>query len=1358
MNIAASIEPSQKESPCWSSPADAPLTLAQRRVWSLSQIGGDHVMGAYCIKFHIQGLLDVDAAMRAIRLLGARHGALQTRFLRSAGGRIDQQIDARPLEARFIDLSSNEKSRRDEEAQSQIQSDACFDLSDGPPAHALLLRFAQDEYLIALTIHPIVCDAASLRVIGHDFANFLSAESRDETPRQPTLGQDVGFGAAEQKWLRSEACGTALNFWRNHIPRGPATAIFPTRHQNLREQTDGRGCYDFTLRQESSRGLRQLENHIRRPVSILLLTAFSVLVSRYNLQCGATLGLVIENREDAARRAEVGRFEDVVPLLVRLTTGLTFSQAAQQMATALAEATAHQTPFERIAQEISDRDGEAVGSFIQALFEHRGPVSFASALSPGFTIDRVETSGSRADAPIVLTTQENADGTITGRINFADGLFDPKIIQRAATHFIRIIDAATADPDIALRDIQLLNAEELDDLSAPYPDAECDDVRPIHEIIAAQAQRQPEAPAIYHGESCWRHGELDKAANRLAHQLRELGAGSEICVGIALRRSPEAIMAILAVLKAGAAFVPIDPDHPQVRIRHMLKDAGVTIVLTENALRRLIPDDVDVTILAIDQAGPDLPVHAPDAVIAPHQLAYVIYTSGSTGAPKGVAVEHGPLSRHCQSTVRVYEMNAQSCELAFLPFSSDGGHERWITPLMVGGSVVLPDRLWTPEETFAAMRRHGVNNASFPTAYLQHLAEWAATTGSAPPLRLYSFGGEGLPQKTFDLLSSALKAQWLINGYGPTETIMTPMVWKVRAGAGFEGLYAPIGRAVGRRRIYILDKDLNPAPIGVTGELYIGGDGVARGYVGNPALTAERFVKDPFGGADGRLYRSGDLARWRDDGSVEFIGRSDHQVKLRGFRIELGEIETALRAEPNVSECAVILLTESGRQPALVAYVVPAKGTTLDPVGLRKNLARQLPDYMTPSAVLIMDRLPLNANAKLDRAALPSPAASGQDLAPPTTKWEEALVRIWRDVLGLSEIGVTQNFFEIGGNSIAALRILSKIKLLHPDTSVSIADLFNHQDIRALAPLVDSKRARSAEAEIIRLRANGDKPTLYCFPGLLVSTREYMRLVDYLGPDQPATGFLCYSLSEDKKIDASVEEITARYADRIRSESKGRPCFFLGWSWGGLLAYEAARMLKDDIDLRLIAMVDVCDMDTDFAVGAVPAFKPGERDELQRRIIGWLVETRMRADWDRLLGSMDAQAYDQFLRFVGNSEEDLPTDGPDIGSREHTFWVLIDNALIFRRYHMKPFDCPISSWAAEDSLNRGLNLIDWRSLSREARAAEIIPGTTHLHIIGATAFHARLALHIDEAFDLSKREPAKTKANDFFQMTRGSRL
>jgi amino acid adenylation domain-containing protein len=1020
--------------------------------------------------------------------------------------------------------------------------------------------------------------------------------------------------------------------------------------------------------------------------------------------------------------------------MITLSTDMTFGEAVAYVRDVLDDALSHRVPYERVAQEISDRDGEDGRNFIQAIYEHRPRLLDPRCLGGELRVDALPSLNLRGDAGAVFLTAESMEGVIDGYLGFSMDLFDPAIIEQAARHFVRIAEAAVSGPATALRAIALLDIKELEFLTAPYPDQEASGSRPIHEMIAARARERPGAPAIFHGESCWTYRQLEMAANCLAGRLIALGVKDGACVGVALRKSPQAIAAVLAVLKAGGAFVPVDPDHPLARNRHVLEDSHASVVITETAFRQGLLQAFKGQILEIDAIdfGQES-VYAPNILVPLSQLAYVIYTSGSTGVPKGVAVSHGPLTRHCQSTAKIYEMDHRSCELAFLPFSSDGGHERWIVPLMAGGSVVLPDRLWTAGETFTAMRRYGVTNASFPTAYLQQLAEWAADySGDVPHLRLYSFGGEGLSKKTFDLLSRALRTEWLINGYGPTETVMTPMVWKIRAGECFDGTFAPIGRAVGLRRTYILDEDLNPVPVGVTGELFIGGDGLAQGYFSNPALTAERFIADPFGNGGGRLYRTGDLARWREDGCVEFLGRVDHQIKLRGYRIEPGEIEAALRAVPGVGECAVILHNDEGRPPALAAYVIPEAGKALDPQELRRQLAKRLPEYMVPSAIVMLDRLPLTANAKLDRSALPSPGSSSADLAAPETEHEETLAGMWRDVLAIPAVGVTQNFFEIGGNSMAALRILSRIRAVWPQSSIGIADLFNHQDIRSLAPLLDRKHEASPAAQTVRLRATGKKPMLYCFPGLLVSTREYMRLVDYLGPEQPATGFLCYSLSEVKKIDASVEEITSPYAEQIRAESKGQPCFFLGWSWGGLLAFEAARMLGSDVDVRLIGMVDVCDMDTDFAVGAIPKFAPGERDELHRRVCAWLQDTKMRHEWDRLLGSMDAESYEQFLRFVGNSEEDLPVDGPEIGSREHTFWVLIDNALIFRRYRMLPYDCPVYSWAAEDSLNRGLNLIDWRRFSRHAKPAEIIPGTTHLHIIGATPFHARLAQRIDE--------------------------
>jgi amino acid adenylation domain-containing protein len=1102
----------------------------------------------------------------------------------------------------------------------------------------------------------------------------------------------------------------------------------PTRFNAAGYAGAERRRIQFSIPKEVSAAARALAVDHKVHEETVLAAAFAAVLVR----CGASPDLQVGLLAGTHSPRQVRRSEQIVPLKLGIATSLPMAELCRAISAAREIAAAYPAPYEHSIAAIQTHEERTQEAIVKSLFEYRPAIGISQTAE-----DLLPEIASRSDVELALVVQPNAQGGLTGLIDYAYDLYDHRLVARAALHFERTLMQMAVRSGLRIKDIALVSAEELDSLSAPYEDLEKNDDRTVHQHISAHARRNPEKTAIIFADEVWSQGRVEREANRLAHRLVALGVGAEVTVAIAIKRSPQAIVAILATLKAGGAYIPVEPDHPQTRNHHILRDGGVRAILTNSWLLDSIPDGLDATVLELDKLDlSNEPEHAPDVPVHKDQLAYVMYTSGSTGLPKGVAVEHGPLTHHLQNTSRVYGMSAESRELPFLPFSSDGGHERWMNPLMEGGSIILPDQpLWTPEETLTAMRKHGANNASIPTTYLQQLAEWADLTDGAPPARLYSFGGEALPQQTFELLSRALKSTTLINGYGPTETIMTPLVWRVQAGETFEGTYAPIGRPVGNRRCYVLDPDLNPCPIGVTGELYIGGEGIARGYIGKPDVTADRFIPDPFSKEGGRLYRSGDLTRWRDDGTVEFVGRVDHQVKLRGYRIELGEIETALLDHPSVGEALVVLRDDDAKgEKMLVAYVVPKQGKDIDGADLHASLECTLPAYMVPSAVMPLAAMPINPNSKLDRFALPAPRPVQRAIVPPANAREEEMLEIWRQVLKLDAISVEDNFFAIGGNSLGAIRILSALRQRRPQNGATIADLFNNPTIRRFAEVAQTTGDRTG-SEVIVLRASGDKPMLYCFPGLLVSTREYVRLVDYLGSDQPATGFICHSLSENKKVGTTVEEVTQTYVDYIRRQSAGKPCFFLGWSWGGLLAYEAARMLGSEIDLKLMAMIDVCDLGAEFALGATPNFKLGERDALHHAVTEWLGRTKMRAEWDRLLSVLDGDTYDQFLRFVGDEKDQLPADGPEISSREHTFWILIDNALVFRHHKMKPFDAPIHSWAADDSLNRGLNLIDWRRYSPRANPAEIISGTNHLHVIGSQAFHARLADRLREALD-----------------------
>jgi amino acid adenylation domain-containing protein len=1287
--------------------AGTPLTPLQKRIWAQTQVGS---LGAH----HVQrlGLVLPPATVvtdveRALAALARLHPALSARFHREDGGNMTQTAgpaDAvRPVKRRVPAAGLQA------ELEAALAS-ARFDLERDGGAHVTLLLGDDGALGLGFALHPILADAAALDVLAEDLLALLAGE--------PVPAPDAIL--AERK--PGEA---RFAYWRARFAGDHVGASLP-RRDGAEESPNGAGraTARAALGRELRARLQRLAADWHCDEATLLAAGFHAVLARYNGQWDLRTGLVIEDRDSRI----VARQEELMPLFVSADPAAGLRALLRQIEAARLDGLRHFVASDILVQDRLRRSDSGRNPLAAAVFHYRRALD----LPPGVRLTTTPEPVAYGDLALSATPQP--DGDLHLIASYPGDLFEPALVARFCTHVVRLLRAVAHTPDLPLRDIALVSPDELDALSAPYPDTGSYDPRPVHEIIAAHAAATPSKTAILCGEAKWSHGALDAGANRLAHLLIAAGVRAETPVAILVERGAEAVMAMLATLKAGGAYVPVEPGHPESRNHHILRDAGVVAVITRGRWRDRLPAGLDAAVIDLDGfLGTGAPATAPEVAIHPDQLAYIMYTSGSTGLPKGVAVEHGPLSRHNQATARVYEMSAASRELPFLPFSSDGGHERWMVPLMEGGSVVIPGGpLWTPEQTLAAMRRHGCNNASIPTTYLQQLSEWAELTGEAPPMRLYSFGGEGLPQATFELLSRALNAETLINGYGPTETIMTPMVWKVRAGTRFAGAYAPLGRAVGLRRAYVLDADMMPCPIGVTGEIHLGGDGVARGYVGRSGTTADRFIPDPFGAPGGRLFRTGDLGRWREDGTIEFVGRTDLQVKLNGYRIEPGEIEAALLAADAVAE-ALVLLRELDGGKALVAYVVPAIGAELDETALRRGLEARLPPHMLPGAIVGLDKMPTNPNAKLDRAALPLPERHRRRSAgiAPETALERQLAEIWCAVLGLEAIGATDDFFDMGGQSLTALKVLQRLKLARPGCRATIADLFNHPTIRGLAAAIE---AELGGRQAIALRAQGTQPRLYCFPGLLVSTREYLRLTDYLGPDQPVTGFLCHSLNERKLLNVSVSDVVADYAAQIRAESAGKPCAFLGWSWGGLLAWEAAQQLQGEIDLRMIGMIDVCDLGSDFAPRALPHFAPGERARLEREVEEWLAQTAMKPQWQALIGAMDALCYDQFLKFIGNEREPLPTDGPDVSSREHTFWVLIDNALVFRQHRPAPLDCPVRSWSAEDSLSRGLNLIDWRRLSPRATPAEIVPGTNHLHIIGDRLFHARFARRLAEAF------------------------
>ncbi|WP_139186156.1 amino acid adenylation domain-containing protein, partial [Ralstonia sp. 25mfcol4.1] len=695
----------------------------------------------------------------------------------------------------------------------------------------------------------------------------------------------------------------------------------------------------------------------------------------------------------------------------------------------------------------------------------------------------------------------------------------------------------------------------------------------VHAHIARHAAAQPEAVAVICGEQTLRYGELLDRADRLAAVLHARGIGTDDRVGIALSRWPDIIVALLAVMRAGAAYVPFDPAYPRDRLAYLFDDSAIRLLITEPALLDTLPAPAALPVLTLDMVPADV---APLAEVAVHpdQLAYVIYTSGSTGRPKGVCVAHGPLAMHVAATIDAYEMGKHSRELHFLSFAFDGAHERWLCALACGGSLVLrDDALWTPEQTATAMVRHGVTNAGFPPAYLRQLAEYCEQTGQHPPVSLYSFGGEAMSRGGFAQARRALGAQTYINGYGPTETVVTPMVWKVRAddsAADFPGTYAPIGRPVGDRCCYLLDAELNLVPPGVAGELYIGGEGLARGYLNRPGMTAERFIPDPFADTGARLYRTGDLARWLPDGQLEYLGRIDQQLKIRGFRIEPGEIEARIAAQPDVAEAAV-LAVEGPSGARLAAYVVATGGATVDVHAIRRALTAELPDYMVPAAFVVLDALPLTPNGKLDRRALPAPEADrAEQYVAPRSAAQRWLAGLWQDVLGVDRVGLDDNFFTLGGDSLLSLKVISRVRANKAmGIDLKLRDLMRTPTIGQLLPdgvAASADSASAAPPTALRVLAQGPTggtlPPVACVHAALGTLFDYDAIVAQLGSERTVYGFQSRTLVDPGWQEISPAAIAADYVREWRAVQPQGPYLLLGWSLGATLATWMARELE----------------------------------------------------------------------------------------------------------------------------------------------------------------------------------------------------
>ncbi|WP_432010894.1 non-ribosomal peptide synthase/polyketide synthase [Streptomyces cucumeris] len=1024
---------------------ELPLSYPQQRLWFLDSFEPDSAEYITPLALRMRGELDLGALGRALTALVARHESLRTTF-DAVDGR-GTQIVHPPAEVRLdpTDLSSLADEAREAELAELLAYERArpFDLRRGPLLRIALIRMDAHDHVLALTLHHIITDGWSTGVLTGDLRELYRAELTEEAAALPPL--PVGY-PDYASWQRAELAGPhaeeELAYWKHQLAGVPPLEL-PTDRPRPAVQTRNGATVEFRLPVDMTGRLKADGRARGTTLFMTLVAASQILLARLSGQRDIAVGTVTSGRDRTEVERLIGFFVNTLVLRSTVDPRRGYGDFLTEVRGTVLDAFAHQSvPFERVVDEVQPARDTSRTPLFQAMVVLQNIPAPAMEL-PGLTLEDVELDVHTASFDLTLEFAEGADGALRGLIGYNTDLFDTPTAERIAGALTSLLTGIAEDPDRPVGALPLTTAEELrrtlvewNDTGRPVPPAT------LPELFARQVAAAPEATAVRYPGGELSYAALDSAANRLAHRLAGRGVGPERLVALVLPRSVEMVVAQLAVVKAGGAFLPVDPAYPEERKAFMLRDAAPAVVLDDPA-----------SVWA--EEGPADP---PDmAQLTPDHPAYVIYTSGSTGVPKAVVVGHTGLANFSAAVTAHYEVRAGDRVLQFASPSFDASVLELCAALTCGATLVVADEGPLLGDRLAGvLRDQRITHALIPPAALATVPET-----DLPGLRTLIVGG--------DACTAALVDRWapgrrMVNSYGPTEATVVS-TWSGPLTAGSPA--PPIGRPIPGSRAYVLDEALRPVPVGVAGELYVAGPGLARGYLGRAGLTAARFTADPFGPAGGRMYRTGDVVRWAADGTLRFLGRADDQVKVRGFRIEPGEVEAALRRSPEVREAVVAVRDTSAAAESpsglkrLVGYVIPAPGATPTAASLRDFLGRILPDHLVPSAYATLDALPLTPNGKVDRRALPdpdpAPASSGAGHLAPRTPLEGRIAAIWADVLGLERVGVHDNFFDLGGDSILSIQVVSRAR--QSGLHMSTKDLFTHQTVAALAEVVTAERA-----------------------------------------------------------------------------------------------------------------------------------------------------------------------------------------------------------------------------------------------------------------------------------------------------------
>ncbi len=1149
----------------------APLSFPQQQIWLHCQMAPEVPVYNELVTIYRTGPVDVAILERCLTEVVRRHDIWRTTFEMVRGQPVQVVHPASEIKLPIVDLRSMARLDREREALrlATEESRKPFDLSRLPLARFTLVRLGQDSYQLWVSLHHIIFDGLSIyRVLLPELVALYGAFSKGEpSPLHDLPIQYADYAAWQQQWLQGKEFSRQMSHWREHLSGNLPVLQLPTDHPRPAVQSNRGAQQPVRLSSALSDGLRTLSRHEGATLFMTLLASFATLLHRYTGQSELIVGTVSAGRKRSELDGLLGCFQNPLALRVNLAGDPTFRELMRRTkGLTLGALSNDDVPFATLVNELHPERDFSRNPMLQVLISLAPTMT---KLEPGWDVSQmtVDTGAAKFDLDLEL---DDRSSEIQGRLVYNTDLFDAATVARIAGHWQVLLQEIVANAEQKVSHLRLLTEAENKQIvewngtETDYPREQC-----IHQLIEAQAARAPESVAVIQEKKKLTYRDLNGRANQLARYLRQRGVGPEVPVGIALESSPELIIALLAVLKVGGACVPLDPKYPRERLQYMLEDSQTPLVIAENGtIAELSGKPCSVINITADwdEIGRERQ-HNIENVASPGSLAYVIYTSGSTGKPRGVLLTHGGLVNHNTASIELYGLHSSDRVLQFSSISFDIAIEEIFPALMSGATLVLKTKEMplAIADFLSWIRERGVTVLDLPTAYWHELVHEASELRKSLPskLRLVIVGGEKASASALAAWKkiAGQRVRW-VNTYGPTEASVIATAYEP---AGKElPASLPIGRPIRNVQIHLLDSHLQPVPVGIRGELHIGGVGVARGYLNRPELTAQKFIKDPFRQPpEARLYSTGDLAKYLPNGDIEFLGRGDDQVKIRGFRVELGEIETALNQHPEIAETVVVAREDGHEGKTLIAYIVSVE-ESMNAGKLRVFLKEKLPEYMVPSAFVMLASMPLTPNGKVDRRALPSPRpedlVSEETMVAPKDALESQLVKLWEGVLGKQPIGVRQNFFDLGGHSLLAVRLMHRIEQMF-GKRLPIATLLQAPTVEELANMLRTKGWSPSWSSLVPIQPNGTKTPIFCIHGAGGTVIIYRELAQLLAPDQPVHGLQAQGLDGKQPCFTRVEDMAAHYLDEIRTIQPRGPYFIGGLSFGGTVAYEMAQQL-----------------------------------------------------------------------------------------------------------------------------------------------------------------------------------------------------